>query len=85
MGTITIKEKLTSLIQKEIRFEVSQDKLLVKGNLGILSTEDKHFLKDNKQAIMSLIKLQNEENVSIQKADEYAPKLLSFSQQSLWL
>ena len=85
MGDLTIKQKLTSLIQKGLSFELSGDKLLVKGDLSILSDEDKQLLKEQKEAIISLIESQTKGVSVIQKMDKDAPKLLSFSQQSLWL
>jgi len=85
MGNITIKQKLTVLIQKGISFELAQDKLRVKGDLSILNEEDKQFLKEQKAAIVLLIEEQTREIPRIQKMDASTPKLLSFSQQSLWL
>ncbi len=85
MGNMTVKQKLTALIQKGISFDLSQGKLLVKGDLNILNEKDKQFLKNKKEAIISLIENQIQGVPVIQKMEEEAPKLLSFSQQSLWL
>lgn len=85
MGTLTIKQRLTALIQQGIHFELSQDKLLVKGDLSSLNDEQKQFLKDNKEGIISLIKSQTREIPTIQKVDKNIQLPLSFSQQSLWL
>ncbi|WP_103071076.1 MupA/Atu3671 family FMN-dependent luciferase-like monooxygenase [Aquimarina sediminis] len=85
MGNLSIKQKLTELIQKRISFEVSQDKLLIKGDLGALNDEDKQFLKENKKDIISLIENQTQEIPLVQKLDKSISKPLSFSQQSLWL
>ena len=85
MGTLTIKQRLTVLIQQGINFELSQDKLLVKGDLSSLNDEQKQFLKDNKEEIISLIKSQTREIPTIQKIDQNVQIPLSFSQQSLWL
>ncbi len=41
MGDLIIKQKLTKLIQAGISFEAAQDKLLVKGDLSVLSNEDR--------------------------------------------
>lgn len=85
MGNLIIKQKLTKLIQAGVRFEVSQEKLQVRGNLSLLNDEDKEFLKENKAAIISLIEKQTQEVPVIQKIDRNIPRPLSFSQQSLWL
>lgn len=85
MGNLIIKQRLTKLIQAGIRFEVSEQKLLVRGDLSILNDGDRGFLKDNKEVIISLIEHQAEETPVIQKIDKDIPKPLSFSQQSLWL
>lgn len=85
MGTLNIKQRLTTLIQQGINFEVSLDKLLVKGDLSILDDEQKKFLKDNKEEIISLIQNQTREIPTIQKVDKNVQLPLSFSQQSLWL
>lgn len=85
MGNLIIKQKLTKLIQAGIRFEVSEEKLLVRGDLSILNDEDRGFLKDNKEVIISLIEHQTQEVPVIQKIDKDIPRPLSFSQQSLWL
>jgi len=85
MGNLKIKQKLTVLIQRGLKFELSQDKLLIKGDLSILSEDDKYFLKSNKEAIISLIEEQTKEVLKIQKINTDIPKPLTFSQQSLWL
>ncbi len=85
MGDLVIKERLTQLIQKGVHFEISQDKLVVKGNLGALENEDKQFLKANKPAIISFIENQVQEIPAIKKVKDTIAKPLSFSQQSLWL
>ncbi|PIF30222.1 FkbM family methyltransferase/natural product biosynthesis luciferase-like monooxygenase protein [Flavobacterium sp. 9] len=85
MGNLIIKQRLTQLIQEGISFEVSQGKLLVKGNLSALDNAQKEFLKDNKEEIISLIESQTQEIPEIKKTDKELPKPLSFSQQSLWL
>ncbi|QHI35455.1 Linear gramicidin synthase subunit D [Kordia antarctica] len=85
MGDLTIKQKLAKLIQNGISFEVSGDKLLVRGELKKLLTEDKIFLKENKVAIISLIETRAEQTTKIARASEDAIIPLSFSQQSLWL
>ncbi|WP_378186677.1 MupA/Atu3671 family FMN-dependent luciferase-like monooxygenase [Aquimarina sp. W85] len=85
MGNLSIKQKLTELILEGIRFEVSQDKLLIKGDLKSLNDKDKKFLKDNKVDIISLIENQIQEIPVVQKVNKSTPKPLSFSQQSLWL
>ena len=85
MGDLTVKQKLTLLIQKGISFEKSQDKLLVKGDLNILSEDDKMFLKEKKEIILSLIEHQEQNSSIIKKMKSEIPKPLSFSQQSLWL
>lgn len=85
MGNLIIKQKLTKLIQAGVSFEVAPGKLLIKGDLSVLKDEDRGFLKDNKEAIISLIENQTQEIPIIQKINESIPKPLSFSQQSLWL
>lgn len=85
MGNLDLKQKLTKLIQAGIRFEISEEKLLVRGDLSLLNEEDKGFLKDNKAAIISLIEHQTQEEPVIQKTGKNIPRPLSFSQQSLWL
>lgn len=85
MGNLNIKKKLTSFIQKGITFELSHDKLLIKGDLSVLSEDDKGFLKVNKKAIIALIEHQTKEVPKIQKINADVAKNLSFSQQSLWL
>jgi natural product biosynthesis luciferase-like monooxygenase protein/FkbM family methyltransferase len=85
MGNLIVKQELTKLIQAGLRFEVSQGKLQVRGNLAVLSDEDKQFLKVNKEAIISLIEDQTHDIPVIQKVNNNLPKPLSFSQQGLWL
>lgn len=85
MGNLTTKQRLIELIQRGINFEVSQGKLLVKGDLSILSEEQKNFLKDNKSNIISLIQNQTRKTPIIEKIDKDLSKPLSFSQQGLWL
>ena len=85
MGDLTVKQKLTSLIEKGLNFQTSQGKLLVKGDLDLLSEEDKNFLRNKKQDILALIENQTQEVLVIEKMKEGIPRLLSFSQQSLWL
>jgi natural product biosynthesis luciferase-like monooxygenase protein/FkbM family methyltransferase len=80
-----VKQELTKLIQSGLRFEVAQGKLQVRGNLSLLNDEDKQFLKENKEAIISLIENQAQEIPVIQKINNNIVKPLSFSQQSLWL
>lgn len=85
MGNLSIKEHLTALIQQGINFEVSQDKLLVKGDLSIVNEEQKQFLRENKEAIIALIQNQTRETITIQKVAKSVSLPLSFSQQGLWL
>lgn len=85
MGNIVVKQELTRLIQAGLRFEVSLGKLQVRGNLSVLNEQDKQFLKENKEAIISLIENQTQDIPVIQKINKNVPRPLSFSQQSLWL
>lgn len=85
MGNLIIKQKLTKLIQAGVTFEAAPGKLLIRGDLSVLNEDDREFLKDNKEAILSLIEHQTQESPVIQKMNEDIPKPLSFSQQSLWL
>lgn len=78
MGNLSIKQRLTQLIQEGISFEVSQGKLLVKGNLSALDTAQKEFLKDNKEAIISLIESQTQEIPEIKKNGQRAAKTAFF-------
>ena len=85
MGNMKIKQHLTAFFKKGIQFELSQEKLLVKGDLTVLTNEDKQFLTDNKTAIIELIKNKTKKVPTIQKLKPEDSKPLSFSQQSLWL
>jgi len=85
MGDLIIKQKLTQLIQSGIRFEVAQGKIQVRGDLGLLSDEDKVFLKEHKEAIIALIESRTQNTPVIRRIEKGTPKPLSFSQQSLWL
>ncbi|MFA0960209.1 MupA/Atu3671 family FMN-dependent luciferase-like monooxygenase [Roseivirga sp. BDSF3-8] len=85
MGDLTIKNRLTQIIRAGIRFEVSDEKLRVKGDLKVLTDEDKQFLKANKEAIIGLLQSRDQELPLIKRADNGDNKTLSFSQQSLWL
>lgn len=85
MGNLIIKQKLTKLIQAGVTFEAAPGKLLIRGDLSVLNEDDREFLKDNKEAILSLIEHQTQEVPVIQKMNADIPKPLSFSQQSLWL
>ena len=85
MGDLTLKNRLTQIIKSGVRFDVADEKLRVKGDLKALSNEDKQFLKENKEAIISLQEKKDQELPRISKAAAEAGKPLSFSQQSLWL
>lgn len=85
MGDLTIKQKLTLLIQAGLQFDVAQDKLQVRGSLHVLNDDDKLFLRENKAAIIALISAQLSEIPVIQPVNRHQPLPLSFSQQSLWL
>ncbi|WP_276381415.1 MupA/Atu3671 family FMN-dependent luciferase-like monooxygenase [Flavobacterium sp. H4147] len=85
MGDLMLKQRLARLIQKKVSFEVSQDKLLVKGDLAVLNEEDKQFLKENKQEIISLIENASSEISLVKNTNKENRIPLSFSQQSLWL
>ncbi|WP_166924933.1 MupA/Atu3671 family FMN-dependent luciferase-like monooxygenase [Flavobacterium poyangense] len=85
MGNLDLKQRLAKLIQQGINFEISQDKLLVKGDLSILNDDEKQFLRENKEGIISLIQNQGRKATTIQKVDKSVSLPLSFSQQGLWL
>jgi len=85
MGDLIIKQQLTKLIQAGIAFEAAGDKLLVKGDLSLVSDEDRLFLKAHKAAIIALIEQQTREVPRVQRVSAAVPRPLSFSQQSLWL
>ncbi|WP_343675060.1 MupA/Atu3671 family FMN-dependent luciferase-like monooxygenase [Chitinophaga sp.] len=85
MGDLTIKQKLTLLIQAGLLFEVAEDKLQIRGRLDVLSEDDKQFLRENKGAIIALISQQTATAPVMQQVDRHRPLPLSFSQQSLWL
>src|ERR1700749_2999876 len=85
MGDLILKQRLTRLIQQGITFEASEGKLLIKGDLSVLTQEDKEFLKENKSEIIALIEQLIHEIPLVKSTDKNTPKPLSFSQQSLWL
>ncbi len=85
MGDLTLKQTLNQLIQSGFYFEVAQDKLLIKGDLAALNDAQKIFLKENKAAIVALIENQTAKALPIRKTEGNTPKLLSYSQQGLWL
>ncbi|MFT5890427.1 MAG: hypothetical protein ACI9Y7_000518, partial [Dokdonia sp.] len=85
MGNIVVKQKLIKIIEKGISFEISQDKLLIKGDLTTLTLKEKDYLKENKEAIVFLI-----ENQDVQKLIPRVPisnegYVLSSSQHRLWI
>jgi len=85
MGNLAIKQELTKLIQAGLRFEVTEGKLQVRGNLSVLTEADKQFLKTHKEEIILLIEDHTQDSPVIQKVNKNIPKPLSFSQQGLWL
>ncbi|MEP6931178.1 MAG: MupA/Atu3671 family FMN-dependent luciferase-like monooxygenase, partial [Flavobacterium sp.] len=85
MGDLILKQRLTQLIQQGITFEASEGKLLIKGDLSVLSPEHKDFLKENKNEIIALIEQTTHEIPLLKSTEKNTLKPLSFSQQSLWL
>lgn len=84
MGNI-IKDFLSSIISQGIGFEVSGEKLLVKGDLSLINDEQKKFLKENKEAIIAILNKAKYEAPVIEKVMGQNNFPLSYSQQSLWL
>ena len=86
MGNINIKNQLLALIKQGISFDVSQDRLLIKGDMNILTEESREFIKRNKQGIIELI-LQRKDSAKpdIVVRNSEQTVLLSFSQQRLWM
>ncbi|MCB0644717.1 MAG: hypothetical protein KDC44_23895, partial [Phaeodactylibacter sp.] len=85
MGNLTLKQTLNELIRSGFHFETAQDKLLIKGDLSALSEAQKQFLREHKAAIIQLIENQTAKALPIRPMDSKAPRLLSYSQQGLWL
>ena len=86
MGDLSVKEQLLVLIDQGITFDLSGDKLVVKGNLKALDKNAKEFLKNNKSTVISLIKRQQGvAKPAIVPRLSSGPVLLSYAQQRLWL
>lgn len=86
MGNLTIKTQLLHLIEQGITFDVSQDKLLVKGELAKLDDKAREFLIGKKREIISLIQQQRQiVSPAIAVKEDGADQQLSFAQSRLWL
>lgn len=85
MGDLILKKTLNELIQSGFNFEVNRDKLLLKGDLSLLTDTQKLFLKENKSSIIALIQNQTDKSIPIQKWDGKGSNQLSYSQQGIWL
>lgn len=86
MGNLDIKDQLLALIKQGLSFDVSEDKLLIKGNMKALTEESRDFIKRNKQSIIQLIlQRKSAKKPAIVVRDPAQPNLLSFAQQRLWL
>ena len=76
-----IAEKLSELFKKNIRLWTEDGKLKFKASAGVLTGEDKEFLKANKEEIINYL-LNDEIKIEIDKEHQYEPFGMTEIQQA---
>ena len=85
MDYLELKNKLLEMTKLGVNFSIEGNGLAVAGQLANLSQQDRHFLKDNKKAIVDYLKTLNvADTPSIPQRDSELPIPLSFGQSRLW-
>ncbi|MCE0559427.1 hypothetical protein, partial [Motilimonas sp. E26] len=82
-----LKEYLYSLIRQGLNFKVESGSLKVTGKLSSLGSDDKAFIKANKQEIINILLARNSRSreVILKLPNDKVSRLLSYGQQRLWL